>query len=133
MEARTELRRPGMSKGLVVVIAVCVTLGLGVTAGIVAKNFSSTTAAPAHFVQTTLGPAESTYPVQHSGLQMGDRSGAATDGTSAVQRAGLQLDDLIGAASAGTLGPDAQDRNDKLAAKPTAVPNPRSVKGLRQI
>src|SRR4030081_1235669 len=109
MEARTELRRPGMSKGLVVVIAVCVTLGLGVTAGIVAKNFTSTTAAPAHFVQTTLGPAASTSPVQHRGLQRGDGSGAA----------------------AGTLGPDAQDRNDKLAAKPTAVPNPRSVKGLR--
>jgi hypothetical protein len=110
MEARTELRGSRMSKGLVVVIAVCITLVLGVTAGIVAKNVNGTTAAPTHFVQTTLGPAESTYPVQRGGVQMGDRTGAP---------------------AAGTLGPDAQDRNDKLAA-PTAKPNPRSVRGLRE-
>jgi hypothetical protein len=107
-----------MSKGLVVVIAVCVTVGLGVTAGIAAKSLSGTTATKTHFVQTTLGPAESTYPVQHSGVQM-DRSGAPADAISAVRRAGLQLDDLIGAAPA--------------AAQPTAKPNPRSVKGLREI
>jgi hypothetical protein len=119
MEARSELRGSRMSKGLVVVIAVCVTLGLGVTAGLVAKNLNSTTATQTHIVQTKSAPAESVYPAQRTGVQMGDRSGAPAASISSVQRAGLQMDDLIGAAPA--------------AAKPTAVPNPRSVKGLRQI
>jgi hypothetical protein len=112
MEARTELRGSRMSKGLVVVIAVCVTLGLGVTAGIVAKNVNGTTATQTHVVKIQSAPAESTYPMQRSGLQMGDRSGAP---------------------AAGTLAPALLDRNAERAAKPTAVPNPRNVKGLREI
>jgi hypothetical protein len=67
MEARTELRGIGLSKGLVVVIAVCVALALGITAGVVAKNFK---AAPAptqtHFVQGLGGPA-SEQPAKRGG------------------------------------------------------------------
>ena len=67
MEARTELRGARMSKGLVVVIAVCVTLGLGITGGVVAKNFKAAPAATqTHFVQGLGGPA-SEQPARRGG------------------------------------------------------------------
>jgi hypothetical protein len=51
MEARTAIRGSGISRSFVAVCAVVVTMGLGVTAGVVAKNLSAPAAIPAHIVQ----------------------------------------------------------------------------------
>ena len=78
MEARTELRGARMSKGLVVVIAVCVTLGLGITGGVVAKNFKAAPAATqTHFVQG-LGGAASEQPARRGGTAIVSGSEPAT-------------------------------------------------------
>jgi hypothetical protein len=55
MEARTTTRGSGISKSFVAVCAVVATMGLGVTAGVVAKNLSAPAAAPAHIVQGQFG------------------------------------------------------------------------------
>ena len=60
MEIRTSTRGSGISKSFVAVCAVVATMGLGVTAGVVAKNLSAPAAAPAHILQgnlARLGPA----------------------------------------------------------------------------
>lgn len=70
MEARSELRGAGFSKGLVVVIAVCVTLALGITAGVVAKNFKAAPAATqTHIVQGLGGPV-SDQPARRGGTMI---------------------------------------------------------------
>lgn len=51
MEARTAIRGSGISRSFVAVCAVVATMGLGVTAGVVAKNLSAPAAVPAHIVQ----------------------------------------------------------------------------------
>jgi hypothetical protein len=55
MEARTTTRGSGISKSFVAVCAVVATMGLGVTAGVVAKNLSAPAAVPAHIVQAQFG------------------------------------------------------------------------------
>src|ERR1700694_261926 len=64
MEARAELREPRISKGLVAVVLVGVTLGLGVMAGTMAKNLSAPApATKAHaIVQGNGGAAGLTLP-----------------------------------------------------------------------
>src|SRR3977135_2189614 len=76
MHARESFRGAGPSKALVVVVAVSITLGLGVMAGAVAKNLSGTTitSTPTHFVQAQNGRAL-VYP-KHSGVQMIDDTAA---------------------------------------------------------
>jgi hypothetical protein len=51
MEARTAIRGSGISRSFVAVCAVVATMGLGVTAGVVAKNLSAPAGVPAHIVQ----------------------------------------------------------------------------------
>lgn len=104
MEARAQYRESRISKGLVAMVLVSVTLGLGVMAGTVAKNLStSTTASQTHaIVQGNGGPAS--LNVRGHGTQIvGDISAPRSTGS--------------------FLGPDAQDRNAKLAAPSTAPVN----------
>jgi len=51
MEARTAIRGTGISKGFVAACAVAAAVGLGVTAGVVAKNLSAPVGVPTHIVQ----------------------------------------------------------------------------------
>ena len=51
MEVRTAVSGSGISRSFVAVMAVVATMGLGVTAGVVAKNLSAPAAVPAHIVQ----------------------------------------------------------------------------------
>jgi hypothetical protein len=55
MEARSEVRGSGISKSFVAVCAVVATMGLGVTAGVVAKNLSAPAASSAHIAQVQFG------------------------------------------------------------------------------
>ena len=57
MEARTAFRGTGISKSIVALLAVVATLGLGVTAGVVAKNLSAPAAGQTHIVQGQGGAA----------------------------------------------------------------------------
>ncbi len=50
MEARTAIRGSGISRSFVAVMAVVATMGLGVTAGVVAKNLSVPAAVPSHIL-----------------------------------------------------------------------------------
>ena len=110
MEARTELQESRISKGLVAMVLVSVTLGLGVMAGTIAHNLSGSTSA-----------------VQSSGIVAGKGGPAVL----AVRGHGTQIVDSIAAPKAGAvgpderpttttapgnsfLGPDAQERNTKL-------------------
>ena len=112
MEARTELRGARMSKGLVVVIAVCVTLGLGITGGVVAKNFKAAPAATqTHFVQG-LGGAASEQPARRGGTAIVGGSEPATSSA---------------------LADRATDRNAAVAA-PVAEPDGlRNARGFRLV
>ncbi len=99
MEARAEFRQPRISKSLVAIVAVSITLGLGVMAGTVAKNLNGSSATTTHaVVQGKGGPAVQS--VRHGGIQTVEEN---TLGSTSSQ------------------GPDAQERNKKLAA-PSAGP-----------
>jgi len=69
MEARTEFRGAGISRSLVAVVAVSITLALGVTAGVVAKNFSAP-AAPQTHISQGLGGAAQANPAYRGGNQL---------------------------------------------------------------
>src|ERR1700681_4498926 len=113
MEARTAIRGSGISRSFVAVCAVVATMGLGVTAGVVAKNLSAPAAVPAHIVQGQGGS------LQVSGYRRGVQS--INDNLKAAPAA-VGPDDRptttkpAQPATNGFLGPDAQDRNAKLAA-----------------
>jgi hypothetical protein len=110
MEARTELREPRISRGLVAMALVSVVLGLGVMAGTIAHNLSGSTSA-----------------VQSSGIVAGKGGPAVL----AVRGHGTQIVESVAAPKAAAvgpderpttttapgnsfLGPDAQERNTKL-------------------
>ena len=125
MEARTAIRGSGISRSFVAVCAVVATMGLGVTAGVVAKNLSAPAAVPAHVVQG-----------QGGALQMAGHRGGVQSVNDSLLPAYQQVDTrgvkagpaAVGPddrptttkpaqpATNGFLGPDAQDRNAKLAA-----------------
>ena len=106
MEARTTIRGSGISRSFVAVCAVVVTMGLGVTAGVVAKNLSAPAAVPSHILQGQGGT------LQFSGHRGGVQSIDFQAGPAAVGP-----DDRPTPLSAPNsfLGPDAQDRNTQLA------------------
>lgn len=136
MEARTAIRGSGISKGFVAACAVAAAVGLGVTAGVVAKNLSAPVGVPAHIVQ---GQGGSLQNAAHRGGVQSIEDGGFTAGPAAVgpdDRAtttlpaaisNLQVDTrgiIPGEAFATStqlapnsfLGPDAQERNSELAA-----------------
>ena len=117
MEARSELRGARMSKGLVVVIAVCVTLGLGITAGVVAKNLSGMTATQTHIVKSQAGPAD-TYTFHRSGAQLDERIVVAP----AKQLPGNAF-----------VAPDAADRKAAVAQAPAEPDGLRNARGFRLV
>jgi len=115
MEARAQYREPRISRGLVAMVLVSVTLGLGVMAGTVAKNLSaSTTATQSHVILAgSGGPAVLT--VRGHGTQIVENIGAPS------------------AAKSSFLGPDAQDRNAKLAAPSAGQVSGADARGHRYI
>jgi hypothetical protein len=81
MEARTEFGGQGISKGLVAVVAVSITMALGVGAGVVAKNLSVGSAPRTHISQG-LGGAAQENPARRGGVQIaGGSSAPATSPT----------------------------------------------------
>lgn len=127
MEARTAIRGSGISRSFVAVCAVVATMGLGVTAGVVAKNLSVPAAIPAHILQGQGGALQ--YSGHRGGVQSID--GNLLPAYQQVDTRGVKA----GPAAVGPddrptttqmapnsfLGPDAQDRNSMLAAG--AAPN----------
>jgi hypothetical protein len=69
VEARRTYIGSGISKSFVAVAAVLATVGLGVTAGVVAKNLSVPAAVPAHIAQGLGGPAQDN-PAYRGGTQI---------------------------------------------------------------
>jgi hypothetical protein len=114
MEARSAIRGTGISKGLVAVLVVSVTMGLGVTAGVVAKNLSGTAATQSHISQGQgQGGAAFENPARRGGLQM------LGDDPAAAKIKAVGPDDRATTSTLAPnsfLGPDAQERNAKLAA-----------------
>jgi hypothetical protein len=131
MEVRSTSRGSGISKSFVAVCALVATMGLGVTAGVVAKNLSAPAVAPAHILQgniARLGPAYhqvDTRGVVKAAAAVGPDDRLTT--TVPPQDIALQYDTrgIIPAADLAPttqlvpnsfLGPDAQERNSQLAA-----------------
>lgn len=114
MEARAEFRQPRISKGLIAIVAVSVTLGLGVMAGTVAKNLNgSATTVQTHAIVQGKGGA-AIQSVRHSGMQTGEEN--PTVSVTAVgpdDRAGAPK--LTGNAF---VAPDAADHKSQAAAAP---------------
>jgi hypothetical protein len=146
MEARAELREPRISKGLVAVVLVGVTLGLGVMAGTMAKNLSAPApATKAHaIVQGNGGPAVLT--IRGHGTQIVDRISAPASTAAGYDdrktTTSLAPNSFLGPdaqernaqlAPNSFLGPDAQERNAKLAAPSAAVATHRASLGNRAI
>lgn len=77
MEARTAIRGSGISRSFAAVCAVVVTMGLGVTAGVVAKNLSAPAAAGTHIVLGQ-GGAALQYSGHRGGVQVVDGPAAST-------------------------------------------------------
>ena len=127
MEARAELRQPRISKGLVAIVALSVTLGLGVMAGTVAKNVngsSATTSTQTHaIVYGKGGPAFGS--VRHGGAQTVEENAAPTvirgvSPDAADRKAGLKT----GSAS---VAPDIADSKNWVSAPKWFTPMPSST------
>ena len=115
MEARAEFRKPRISKSLVAIVAVSITLGLGVMAGSVAKNLNGSSATTTHaVVQGKGGPAVQS--VRHGGAQTIEENAPISTAVGPDDR--VSTGSKVGNSF---LGPDAQERNSKLAA-PSAGP-----------
>jgi hypothetical protein len=121
MEARSAIRGSGISKSFVAVCAVVATMGLGVTAGVVAKNLSAPAGVPAHVVQGQGGALQ--YSGHRGGVQAINETLAPayqqvdTRGVKAAPAA-VGPDDrptTTKLAPNSFLGPDAQERNSQLA------------------
>ena len=79
MEARTEYKGSEISKGLIAVVAVSITLALGVSAGVVAKNLTAPAArAPQTHISQGLGGAAQDNPARRGGTQIVGGSAAPT-------------------------------------------------------
>ena len=114
MEARTEYQGTGISKALAAVVAVSITIALGVAAGVVAKNLTAPAAHQTHIVQG-LGGAAQENPARRGGVQT---VGGEIKGVTAAPAA-VGPDDRATTtqlAPSSFLGPDAQERNSQLAA-----------------
>ena len=70
MEVRTSYRGSWSSKSLVAVMAVVATMGLGVTAGVVAKNLNGSAAPQTHKIAQGLGGAAQENPARRGGVQI---------------------------------------------------------------
>jgi hypothetical protein len=70
VEARSTYSGSRSSKSLVAVIAVVATMGLGVTAGVVAKNLNGSSAPQTHKIAAGLGGAAQENPAQRGGVQI---------------------------------------------------------------
>jgi hypothetical protein len=108
MEARAELRQPRISKGLVAIVALSVTLGLGVMAGTVAKNLNSsaTTTSQSHSVSQGLG-GSAIGTLRHGGMQSVEENAPISTAVGPDDRAGSPA--LAPIAGRG-VSPDAADR-----------------------
>ena len=107
MEARAEFRQPRMSKGLVAIVALSVTLGLAVVAGTVAKNLNgSATTTQSHSITVGQGgPAGQS--VRHGGMQTVEENAPVSTAVGPDDRAGSPA--LAPIAGRG-VSPDAADR-----------------------
>ena len=107
MEARAEFRQPRISKGLVAIVAVSVTLGLGVMAGTVAKNLNgSTTATQTHSLSQGQGGLAG-QSLRHGGMQAVEENAPISTAVGPDDRAGSPA--LAPIAGRG-VSPDAADR-----------------------
>jgi hypothetical protein len=129
MEARAEYRESRISKGLVAIALISVTLGLGVMGGTVAKNLSGSTSAVQS--QSVLagkgGPAILT--VRGHGTQI-------VESVAAPKASAVGPDERPTTSTApgnSFLGPDAQERNTKLAAPSAAPVSGADARGHRYI
>jgi len=110
MEARTDYRESRISKGLVAVVLVSVTLGLGVMAGTIAHNLSGSTAAVSShaIVAGKGGPAV---------LAVRGHGTLINESVAAPKANAVGPDERPTTSTApgnSFLGPDAQERNAKL-------------------
>jgi hypothetical protein len=110
VEARTEYQGTGISKALVAVVAVSITMALGVGAGVVAKNLSAPAAPQTHIVQG-LGGAAQENPARRGGPQI---AGGNT-------------------APAAAVGPDDRPSTTKLAPAAPSLPVSANARGHRWI
>jgi hypothetical protein len=110
LEARAEFRQPRISKGLVAIVAVSVTLGLGVMAGTIAKNNgSAATTTQTHSVSQGLGgPANGT--VRHGGVQTVDENAPISTSVGPDDRVAPKL------SGNAFVAPDAADHKSQAAA-----------------
>jgi hypothetical protein len=70
VEARSSYSGSWSSKSLVAVMAVVATMGLGVTAGVVAKNLNGSAAPQTHKIAAGLGGAAQANPARRGGVQI---------------------------------------------------------------
>jgi len=140
MEARSAVRGTGISKGIVAVLAVSVTMGLGVAAGVVAKNLSGSTATQSHISQALSGPAFAAHALR-GGTQVAPAAvpavGPDDRATTTIFAPAYQQFDTHGVTLPANsfLGPDAQERNAKLAAAaaPAAPAANKASRGNRYL
>jgi hypothetical protein len=95
VEVRTAVSGSGISRSFVAVMAVVATMGLGVTAGVVAKNLSAPAAVPAHVVQG-----------QGGSLQLSGHRGGVQSINENLQPAYQQVDTRGVKAAPAAVGPD---------------------------
>ena len=107
MEARAQFRQPRIAKGLIAIVAVSVTLGLGAMAGTLAKSSNGTSTIANHAVLQGKGGL-AVQSVRHGGVQTVEENTAP--------------------AAVRGVSPDAQDRKAKSAA--TSAPKYFSPDGL---
>jgi len=145
MEARSAVRGTGISKGIVAVLAVSVTMGLGVAAGVVAKNLSGSTATQSHISQGLSGPAFAAQALRGGTRVFGGNAAPAAvpavgpddRATTTIFAPAYQQFDTHGVTLPANsfLGPDAQERNAKLAAAaaPAAPAANKASRGNRYL
>lgn len=121
MEARAEFRQPRISKGLVAIVAVSVTLGLGVMAGTVAKNLngSAATSTQTHSVSQGQGGLAG-QSLRHGGMQTVEQNAPISTAVGPDDRAGTAA--LAPIAGRG-VSPDAADRKAQTAAPKYFLPD----------
>ena len=83
MEAGATFREPGISKGLIVMVAVSLTLGLGVATGVPATNLNSPSTAPQTQISQGLGGPAQANPAHRGGTQVASADSAPSAGASA--------------------------------------------------
>ena len=110
MEARAEFRQPRISKGLLAIVAVSVTLGLGVMAGTIAKNNgSAATTTQTHSVSQGLG-GSANGTIRHGGLQTVEENAPISTSVGPDDRVAPKL------SGNAFVAPDAADHKSQAAA-----------------